>query len=146
MAANINNGKSQKERMLFRVAALYLEGKKQQEIADIIGCHRSQISRYMKIITERWKEETTVNIELSRRLEVERINSLEDLARSEWTETGQSKWIRIILQCIKMRIKILGLDAPKKLEIEAIPPSQELNHSKMTIDEIEERLEEYDQY
>jgi hypothetical protein len=125
-----------------KVAARYLRGQTQWEIARAFEVEQATISNDLKAIHAEWLKEATLDRgewtarELARIDEVERqawaawAKSQEDaevlrakrrgdVAETEKIIKGQSGdpcFLDIILKCIERRCGLLGLDAPKQLE------------------------------
>jgi transposase len=87
----------EREDHLHKIAGLYLEGRSQKEIAERFGLSKSQISRDLKEIHQRWKSEIgNEKTLILRAKELERIDHLEDKAskafeRSCMAEETQSQ-------------------------------------------------------
>lgn len=133
----------QRERDLERTTSLYLKGKTQQEIADELNVSREQIKYDLKVIQERWRNDTTINLDEAKQRELSRIDELERTYWQAWErsldertktrtekysgEDGKGKasieketllglpaYLTGIQWCISERCKILGLYAPIK--------------------------------
>ncbi len=93
--------KLEKKRDRARIADLYLDGKEQTEIAEMLGLSQGQISYDLKKVQEEWLRNTTMNLdahkaeEIAKTLQTERMyrdiykRSLNDLKTQ--TATLQSK-------------------------------------------------------
>lgn len=122
---------------------LYLEGKTQEFIAEIMGVSRTQITYDLKVIQKRWREQTTVDLDESKAIELARIDNLERVSWMAWErskedkettftkrgekgdreasirregQSGNPAFLDRISWCIDRRCKLLGLDAPVKLD------------------------------
>ncbi len=71
--------KLEKKRDLARIADLYLDGKEQSEIAEIIGLTQQQVSYDLKKVQAQWLQNTTMNLdahkaeEIAKTLQTERM-------------------------------------------------------------------------
>lgn len=136
---------TQREHDLELIAALYLRGKRQADIAKEIGVDQSQVSYDLKEIHKRWRESTLVSINEAKHRELARIDNLEveywnawarsceekTKTRTEKGTTGASKasvekdqmlgnpaYLTGVLSCIEQRCKIFGLYEAAKISID----------------------------
>ena len=128
------------------IASLYLQGKTQQAIAERLDLSRQQIGYDLKAIQRRWREDTARDLDTDKSRELAKIDELERTYWQAWedsleqvtTETsslvnsakdsrnratirredkqGNPGYLRGVMDCIQQRCKLLGLDAPTKLE------------------------------
>lgn len=134
---------TQRENDLQRIAALYLRGKRQADIAQELGIAQQQVSYDLKEIHKRWRESTLIDINEAKQRELARIDELEieywdawrrsceekTKTRTEKAATGATKasvekdtmlgnpaYLAGVQWCIERRCKIFGIDAPDKTE------------------------------
>ncbi|OFY61618.1 MAG: hypothetical protein A2Y71_03005 [Bacteroidetes bacterium RBG_13_42_15] len=139
-----------------RVADLYLKGTPQYKIGMICKVSTSQVSRDLKILSKKWVESSMQNIDELKARELEKINQTEREAWKGWERScqvktkkrhatsdfekgtknessveriksaGDSHFLEIILRCIRQRSELLGLESPKKadININTLPESQ----------------------
>lgn len=69
----------------------YLEGKTQAEIAKVIGVSREQIKYDLATIRERWRNNTTFNLDEAKQGELARIDHLERTYWEGWALSLQEK-------------------------------------------------------
>jgi hypothetical protein len=163
MAANRFDTPAQREQHLTKVAALYEQGMWQTDIAKQLGCSQPQISYDIRTLREEWYKsrirdfDAHVARELATidfvQLEAEQawFKSKEDKERKELSDTtgdkvstrksikkegqaGDGRFLEVIIRCSQERRKILGTDAPIKMEHTSIDP-----HS-MTDDQLNREL------
>lgn len=125
MAAKIRSP-LQVEQDRARVAALVIQGRAHQEIALELGVSRQQVTYDLKVIKDRWKARTTMDLDQAKADEMVKIDFLERTYWDSWTlqcqpkdsvpQVGDPKLLAGILSCIDRRCKLLGLDAPVKIE------------------------------
>ena len=110
---------------------LYLKGKQQTEIAEIIfsrfGVKVSQqtISNDLKAIREEWKKHSAMLIDDRLSLELAKIDQLERDYHAMFEKSkglkgkklGELKYKQRVEWCIDRRCVLLGVDAPKRTEI-----------------------------
>jgi hypothetical protein len=132
----------ERERDLERITEMYLRGKFQSEIAEVMEVSQGQISYDLTIIKKRWQESSLVNWDEARQRELARIDELErtywsawEASKTERTKARQEKnnagatvkasmekeqrdgnpaFLDGVMKCITERCKILGLNAPTK--------------------------------
>lgn len=114
---------SQRDRDRLKISGLYLQGKTQWEIKEIIGVSQGTVSNDLRALQKAWMESSLLNINEGVAKELRRINFIEREAWESWasskTETtfGDTKYLQIVQWCIDRRCKIIGFDAPQKHEI-----------------------------
>jgi predicted transcriptional regulator len=134
--------KLQREKDLLRTAELYLQGKRQSEIAEEIGVTQQQISLDLKELRKRWLDKSIEKIDEKKAEELAKIDQLErkywdawqmscDYVIKETTSNnrrvkvliphdqnnplGDTKYLAGVQWCINKRCQILGVDAPQKI-------------------------------
>jgi hypothetical protein len=129
------------------VGSLYLQGKFQDEIAQVVKVDRGTVSRDLQAIQEEWLKSGLMDLNAAKARELARIDEVERNAWAGWEKSqkdaetmevtgtaqggksmpdkvkktthrrgGDPKYLDIVLNCVRQRRDILGLDAPKKLE------------------------------
>jgi hypothetical protein len=136
---------TERENDLEKIAALYLRGKRQVDIAQEIGVDQSQISRDLKEIHKRWRESSLVNMNEVKQRELARIDQLETEYWQAWTRSigesvktttsksdkdgnrasinkemlnGNPAFLGGVQWCIEQRCKIFGLYEAAKISID----------------------------
>lgn len=139
MASRANSrSKIQRERDLELTAELYLKGWTQRRIAERIGVSRQQITYDLRKLYDLWRESAVRNFDEHRARELAAVTHLEATYWAAWeksearsvegkTADGDPRYLQGVERCIERRCKLLGLDAPDKIEIqdktlEVIPP------------------------
>jgi hypothetical protein len=143
---------TQRENDLERIAALYLKGKRQTDIASELGIVQSQVSYDLKEIHKRWRESALVDMNEAKHRELAKIDELERTYWDAWqrscgektkTKTekvgregatkasvekdqmlGNPAYLTGVQWCIERRCKIFGIDAPDKLDVRMKDVSQ----------------------
>ena len=122
------------------VAALYLRGVPQMEIAAQVGISQPTVSRYLKDIFQMWKDSAIRDFDEARELELQKINNLEveywnawersketrqiktkertqklggtfdKLSVKEEETTGDPRFLAGVMRCIAKRCELQGLD------------------------------------
>lgn len=136
----------QRERALCETAQLYCQGLFQAQIAEKQGVTQQTISKDLQTIQRRWQAECVDAMtqgkarELARIDELERTywaawfeskdpktskateksgtteNSRQKLSLKEETRDGNPAFLQGVMTCIDKRCKLLGLDAPVKVD------------------------------
>jgi hypothetical protein len=125
------------------IASLYLQGKFQSEIGQVLGVSRQQISYDLKAIHATWRSLPDAELNELRAKELARIDVLEREYWQAWEHSKRPKEItntekegdRIkvgkrseqrsgnpaflsgVMNCITLRSKILGLEPPVRTEV-----------------------------
>lgn len=138
----------QREKDLQTIASLYLRGVFQADIAAKLKVSRQQIGYDIKELQRRWQQSALVDIDAAKGKELAKIDETERQAWRGWRrsvvesekhmkmardadgvrfiesreekekQVGDPRYLQIVLACVDRRVKILGLDAPKKLIID----------------------------
>jgi hypothetical protein len=143
--------KIQREADLEKVAAAYLSGRRQTDIATAIGVSQGTVSNYLKRLQKRWQESALIKFDEARGKELAKIDHLErqywrgwrvsrhdeEIKMAERTtgdvelqktatrrrpRVGDPAFLRGIEWCIDQRCKILGL-VKKEAPAEPTPPT-----------------------
>lgn len=135
---NRKNDENKKKRLVAmrreEVAALYLKGYHQQKIADHCNVSVATINLDLKTLQSEWRERAANDIDQRMSEELAKLDKVEATAwqafeeSKETTETstqgmtvrstaGDPRFLNIIQNCIDKRCKLLGIDAPSRLEV-----------------------------
>jgi len=116
-----NTLKMRKDDRQRKAAKRYLEGATQFTISEELGVTQRTISRDLKEIADRWKEESIKDISLIKEMELKRLDELEEQASEMFEQTREAKWLDIKLKAMERRTKFIGLDAAisSKVEMDA---------------------------
>jgi hypothetical protein len=119
--------KAQRECDLPVIAKMHLQGRTQTDIAAVVSAarpydigHRT-VCRDIATIVARWQGEAIETIGLAKRRELERLNVVEAEAWEAWRESkpvGDPRYLQIVLESVRRRCGILGLDDLVLTEIE----------------------------
>lgn len=133
---------SEIERDKVNVSSLYLKGRFQAEIAVELGISQSTVSRIIKELVNEWQTERVYNINEAKARELAKIDQVELEAWKAWSrsqedavkevegsnhqgafsqtstegQAGDPRFLSMVIDCIKQRCAILGVEAPKKSE------------------------------
>lgn len=159
--------KAQVERDRVEVARLYLQGKFQCEIGEILGVSQQQISWDLAAIQRQWRELPQAEITELRAKELAKIDLLEQHYWQAWEDSkrslkststgkdgekiklgtrsqernGNPQFLQGVERCISARVRMLGLDAPVRNELTGSNGGAlDLGLSETTIDVIKYRL------
>ncbi|MEW4982172.1 MAG: hypothetical protein AB1Y26_02920 [Cycloclasticus sp.] len=125
-----------------KIGRLYLSKNTQAEIGEVVGLTQQSVSLHLKELQKEWIESANKDFNLSRAIELAKIDRLEATAHVAWeasrkdkttesidtvsdvevkTQTrtqsqyGNPRFLDLVLKCITKRCEILGLNAPTKL-------------------------------
>lgn len=137
----------QREADLVKTAAMYLMGKTQAEIARTVKVSRTQIAYDLKAIRDQWRERAARDFDAHVAEELARLDQLEATYWKAWEESrrqrttrleeegsgpngptsktrvtkqkgaGNARFLEGVFACIDRRIRLLGLDAPAKVDV-----------------------------
>lgn len=100
-----------------RALELRLAGKPYWQIAEELGEEEDTVKHWVARELESLRGEEVRNAEVARQLHLERIDAV---MRGSWTKAvteGNSDAAAIVLRCLERSSKLLGLDAPEKVDI-----------------------------
>jgi predicted transcriptional regulator len=133
---------SQKSRDSVKISELYREGIYQAVIANQLGLSQATVSREIKLLRDKWEQEGIDNINQAKVRELEKLDTLElvywnawmrsqkdsvvttkgkqstgdvDFNRIEKNRDGNKAFLDGVMDCIKQRCAILGVEAPTKI-------------------------------
>lgn len=136
---------TERESDLQKIAALYLKGKTQADIAADLTVTQQQISYDLKEIHKRWRESALVNINEAKHRELARIDNLEITYWQAWersvgevvktvtsrsdkdgnrasiakeVQVGNSAYLAGVQWCIEQRCKIFGIYEATKISFD----------------------------
>jgi|688.fasta_scaffold239219_2 hypothetical protein len=78
----------QREEDLVQITRLYLQGRTQRDIAEVVGVSQGQVNHDLKLIQQRWRESSIMDMNEAKQRELERLDLLE---REYWAAWEQSK-------------------------------------------------------
>lgn len=121
-----------------------MRGDIQADIASDLGINQSTVSRDLAAIQEQWREERVHDINERKNIELARVDELEREYWQAWEKSkedeqtkkavkrgdkdvrqeitvkgqvGDASYLRGVQWCIEKRCQILGLDAPKNIDL-----------------------------
>ena len=128
-----------------KIAERYLRGEYQTTIAADLGINQAQVSRDLKAIRQAWLASQIRDFDAAKAQELAKIDHVEAAAWVAWArstadketiireadanqkpkkavrrtegQAGDATFLRVVLDCIERRCKILGLDAPQRFAI-----------------------------
>jgi hypothetical protein len=160
MAKRKNRNETERELQLAKVADMYLHERPAPEIARELKIDRSQVYYDLKVIRERWKQNTSINIDEEKCRALMKIDKLEETYWDAWQLSlgqrksttaeradggksrtslkaedvlGDPRYLAGIQWCITERCKILGIYAPTK--VAPTDPSGKNEYSGFTEDQ-----------
>jgi predicted XRE-type DNA-binding protein len=78
----------QREEDLVQITRLYLQGRTQRDIAEVVGVSQGQVNHDLKLIQQRWRESSIMDMNEAKQRELARMDILE---REYWAAWEQSK-------------------------------------------------------
>lgn len=141
-----NRNKAQIAKHREIIASLYLKRYSQQEIADHLGINQATVSRDLAVLQAEWKQAALHSLDEAKAKELAKIDELEREYWLEWRASkvekqstlteqvdggkggrrkaqirkeerlGNAAYLTGVQWCIDKRCKLLGLDAPDRLD------------------------------
>lgn len=97
--------------------ALRLEGLPYRAIGARMGISDKNAFKHVKNALQRYRQATAETVEEVRELELQRID---ELINGLWAQRGNNRVVDTITRLMDRRAKLLGLDAPVKLDATAL--------------------------
>ena len=98
---------------------LRIEGRPYAEIAEAMGVSIGTVFQYVAQAIDRLNGEEVRNADVARQMQLLRLDAI---MRGSWTKAtvdGNADAAAIVLRCLERQSKLLGLDAPQKVDITA---------------------------
>lgn len=106
------------------IVRLYLtEGLNQHEVAARVGISQEQVSYDLRAVAREWQRQAVADVDAARGAELAKLAQLEAEYWDAWrtqTDKDESRrpaYLDGVLKCIERRCKLLGIDAPQKLDV-----------------------------
>lgn len=127
-----------------RVAEMYLRGAYQNEIAETLGVGQATISRDLAELRKEWLDRSINHIQQKKAIELAKLDQLELTYWAAWEHSkaalrictvetggkygrkvdrkveqrvGNPAFLEGVLKCIQKRCEIIGIDAPRKMDL-----------------------------
>lgn len=133
-----------------QVAAFYLQGWPQAEIAEKIGISQSTVSLDLRRVHALWKDSSMMDFHTRQVVELQKLDRLEREAWAAWdrsqkpsqqarvkggrseqdaervvkNQIGDPRFLDQVHKCIASRRALLGLDGPLRVEATGLIPAQ----------------------
>ena len=120
------------------VLELRVTGASYSFIADKVGCSQPYVGNLLRRGLDQLKNETMDAAERLRNLEILRLDAM---LASLWEKRAETKVAEVLLKISERRSKLMGLDAPIKLQPE-LPGGDMPFDTPATREEAEERIAE----
>lgn len=99
------------------VARLHKLGWTQEEMAQKFGVTQAQVSIDMSAVREMWAKSAVADLAEHKRDALEKIENIEAAAWANYEAGKIERALDTLLKCIERRCAILGIDAPKKVNV-----------------------------
>jgi hypothetical protein len=170
MSRAIERSKHKRESDIARASELYCKGVSQLAIGEQLGISQSCVAKDLKILRGRWLEAGLRDFDELRSEQLAKIDALEATYWEAWNKScrdkkrqtagtresarddikhaeivtegrdGNPAFLAGVDKCIERRCKLLGLDAPQRMEVnDTTPPKYDL--SKLTPEELDDLQE-----
>jgi hypothetical protein len=145
MSTGKRRGKTQLTRDRRRVADLYLQGWIQADIADEVGVSQATVCRDLQALQASWLDSALTDFNEAKAQELAKVDRLEREYWQAWQrscenaetlrqegdpkqpptkvvktskgQAGDPRFLQGVQWCIERRCKILGIDAPQKIDV-----------------------------
>jgi hypothetical protein len=115
----------QRENDLATISSMYLQGYQQREIAAHLGLSQQQISYDLKQIRNQWLESQLRDYDAAMNFELAKLDKISQEYWKVYERSlqadgiGDVRALAGLADCVKKRCRILGLDAPTRIEAAA---------------------------
>ena len=106
------------------IARRYLQGMTQAEIGAELAMTQQMVSYDLQVVRQRWRDSGLRDLDEAKTIELAKIDALEREYWDAWRAskrppaTGTPAYLTGVQWCIDRRIKLLGLDAPDRVDVE----------------------------
>lgn len=100
-----------------RIASMMLAGARQVDVARTLGVDQPTMTREVQAIKQQWRDDTSRDVSELVDIEVARLDRLQ-MAHWERAIQGHGASTDTVLKIIDKRIKLLGLDAPERHQVD----------------------------
>jgi hypothetical protein len=106
------------------IARRYLQGRTQAEIAAELGMTQQMVSYDLQVVRQRWRQSGIRDLDEAKAIELAKLDELERTYWEAWRASvqaappGTPTYLQGVLGCIDRRVKLLGLDAPERVDVE----------------------------
>ncbi|EKE79464.1 hypothetical protein [Idiomarina xiamenensis] len=148
------------------VAEMYLKGRTMADIADELGASINMVNYDLREVRKRWRNSAVRDFDAHRAEQLARLDLIEAAAWREWErscedyykhtvgetaqgeidkeetggQTGDPRYMNVILSTVERRCKLLGLDAPTK--VAPTNPEGDKPYQAMSEPELDQRIAE----
>jgi hypothetical protein len=133
-----------------QVAALYLNKVEQIDIAAKLKVSQGTVSLDLKALNKQWEEKAQADVSAIKARELAELDLMEleaaaqyQVAKKEKKELSALKYAAHRLDIKDRRARMLGLDKPAKVELDAnLKHSKQKDPSEMSDEELEQAIED----
>lgn len=153
--------KADREAALDKLSRLYLTGRSQRKCAELLGVAPSTICKDLATLQARWQASALENIDAAKARELARIDAMERAYWDAWRrscrdkesetaekttggdgertkagkrregQAGNPAFLAGVQWCVEQRCKLIGLEAPKRLEMRDTTPAESLTDEQL---------------
>lgn len=132
----MRRGKAEATQRQANAVRLRKEGHSYRDIADLLNCSVSTAFTDVQKALEEIRKQTKEDIETIRSLELERLDMMLS-AVNPAAMAGDVKAVLATLKIMERRAKLLGLDAPESINVEAINHTEEMREMQRLREQID---------
>jgi predicted XRE-type DNA-binding protein len=81
----------QREEDLVQITRLYLQGRTQRDIAEVVGVSQGQVNHDLKLIQQRWRESSIMDMNEAKQKELARIDEVEIQFWEAWERSKNER-------------------------------------------------------
>jgi hypothetical protein len=81
----------QREEDLVQITRLYLQGRTQRDIAEVVGVSQGQVNHDLKLIQQRWRESSIMDMNEAKQKELARIDEVEIQFWEAWERSKSER-------------------------------------------------------
>ncbi len=109
-----------------RVGQMYLQHVNQSDIARALGVYQSTVARDIATLKDEWRQEAISDVKDRILREAAELDDLEAACAERFEQTGQVGWVAQRLAIKDRRARLLGLDAPRRTDVNLGMPAVKL--------------------
>lgn len=128
-----------------QVSELLLKRWRQCDIAEKLGVTDQVVSKDAKAIHEDWKASLPTDVSEFQRQDLKALAQMEQQACEQYDKTRKVHWLRVRLDIMARRAKIVGMDQPLQLAVRIDHSWLSKPVAEMTDSELQQAIKEAEQ-
>lgn len=109
---------AERDELRSRASRLLARRMGTREIAEQLDISRELAGYYIRTVRKLWKQQAARDFDLDVARQLEELDEVRREAWGAWAKEPSAGYLAVVLQCARREAELLGLDAPKKIDLE----------------------------